>query len=72
MSEICNGYCISGNLAEKGGRKYEVSDSSGSVLHTTDSKRKAMDYAEALPFLEIQPEEETAEETEDEPAESEE
>ncbi len=48
MSEICNGYCISGNLAETSGRKYEVSDSSGVLFTTTESKRTALDFAESL------------------------
>ncbi len=56
MSDICNGYSISGNLAEKVGRKYEVYGADGAVLHTTDSKRKALDYAESLPAGDFEPE----------------
>lgn len=59
MSEICNGYCISGNLGAEirkrkvAGRKYEVSDSNGVVFTTTESKRKAFDFAESLPTGDI-------------------
>ena len=59
MSEICNGYQISKNLGaeiRKGkmvGRKYEVSDSNGVLFTTTESKRKALDFAESLPTGDI-------------------
>lgn len=75
MSDICNGYSISDNLATEVGRKYEVSDSNRVLFTTTESKRKALDYAESLPAGEVQPEKESepvAEEAVAEPVESEE
>jgi len=71
MPELCNGYCISENLAESVGRKYTVTDVSGDVLLTTDSKRNAMDFAESL-CGPVQSAEEPPEETEEESDESEE
>ena len=58
MSETCNGYNISDNLAEKVGRKYEVADSNGVLFTTTESKRKALDHAESLSTGDVQPEKE--------------
>lgn len=72
MSEICNGYCISANLAEKVGRKYEVSDSNGVLFTTTESKRKALDFAESLPEFLWCEQDEDEPEAEDEQAEPEE
>ena len=49
---FCNGYCISGNLAEKTGRKYEVSGGDGRIIfETTESITRAIEHAESLPSL---------------------